>query len=102
MHAHPRLRSLSGLVLASTAALLSLGCTTTVAVQDDEKTCTSIQKTEIDYSQIRPIVEDIVGAATRRQQQQQRAAAVDLAQACAGKTQCVVLVDGQCYAVSAR
>ena len=101
MHAAPRLRSLSGLGVVAAAALLSLGCTTTVAVQDDEKTCTAITKTEVDYSQIRPIVEDIVGAATGRAQRE-RAAAVDLAQACAGKAQCVVLVNGQCYAVSAR
>ena len=73
-----------------------------MAVQDDEKTCTSIRKSEVDYTQIRPIVEDIVGATERRAEQDRRAAAADLAAACAGKAQCVVLVGGQCYAVSSQ
>ena len=97
-----RLLRLSKYLLCGGGLGLLVGCTTTVAVQDDEKTCTSIRKSELDYSQIRPIVEDIVGAATRRAEQQRRAAAVDLAAACAGKSQCVVLVDGQCYAVSSQ
>lgn len=74
------------------------GCTTTTAIQTEGVTCVAVSKSEFDYSQIRPLVQDIVGAPAA-DTAEQRAATPDLAAACAGKNQCVVVADGQCYGV---